>query len=100
MIAVIFEVQMRAGCEQEYFDLAAALRAELAEIDGFISIERLQSLATSGKYLSISFWRDEAAVARWKAHPGHQAAQTAGKERIFSGYRIRVAEVIRDYGND
>ena len=100
MIAVIFEVQMRPGREQEYFDLAAALRAELAEIDGFISIERFQSLATAGKYLSISFWRDEAAVTCWKANAKHQAAQTAGKERIFSGYRIRVAEVIRDYGND
>lgn len=99
MIVVVFEVEMRPDREQEYFDLAATLRSELEKIDGFISVERFQSLSTPGKYLSISCWRDEAAVARWKDHGGHREAQVRGKEHVFAGYRIRVAEVIRDYSD-
>lgn len=100
MIAVIFEVEMKAGRGQEYFDLAAKLRPELERIDGFISVERFESLATKGKYVSLSFWRDEAAVKAWKSHAEHKAAQQQGKDAIFFNYRIRVAEVFRDYGMD
>jgi heme-degrading monooxygenase HmoA len=99
MIAVIFEVEMRAGRAQEYFDLAMRLRTELQKIDGFISVERFESLITPGKYLSLSLWRDERAAAAWKAHTEHRAAQRRGKEEIFARYRIRVAQVVRDYGN-
>jgi heme-degrading monooxygenase HmoA len=99
MIAVIFEVEMRAGRAQEYFDLAADLRAELQKIDGFISVERFESLTTPGKYLSLSLWRDERAAAAWKAHAEHRAAQQRGKGEIFARYRIRVAQVVRDYGS-
>jgi heme-degrading monooxygenase HmoA len=99
MIAVIFEVEMRAGRAQEYFDLATRLRTELQKIDGFISVERFESLATPGKYLSLSLWRDEGAAAAWKAQAEHRAAQRCGKEEIFARYRIRVAEVVRDYGS-
>ncbi len=98
MIAVIFEVTMKPGKADAYFDLAAALRPELEKIDGFISVERFESLAAPGKYLSISFWRDEEAVAAWRAHPGHAAAQARGREEIFADFRIRVARVLRDYG--
>lgn len=97
MMAVIFEVEMKEGQEQRYFDLAVDLRPELEKIDGFISVERFQSLTTPGKYVSLSFWRDEAAVARWRGHLGHQQAQRQGKTDIFKDFRIRVAGVIRDY---
>ena len=98
MYAVIFEVEPEAGREQDYLDIAARLRPELEEIDGFISIERFRSLSQEGKILSLSFWRDEEAVARWRQQEQHQAAQRAGRDRIFRDYRIRVAAVLRDYG--
>ena len=98
MIAVIFEVEPRAGRAQAYLDTAARLRPLLDGIDGFISIERFESLAQSGRYLSLSFWRDEAAVAAWRALGEHRAAQAAGRDEIFADYRLRVASVLRDYG--
>lgn len=98
MYAVIFEVQPRPGREQDYFDLAQQLRPRLEHIDGFISIERFASLTTEGKILSLSFWRDEAAVRRWREHAPHRDAQRRGREDIFADYRIRVAQVVRDYG--
>ncbi len=97
MIAVIFEVLPHADKAQQYFDLAAGLRAELEQVDGFVSVERFQSLTTEGKYVSLSFWRDAAAVEAWFAHGGHRAAQAEGRRSIFKDYRIRVAEVLRDY---
>ncbi len=97
MIAVIFEVEPKPGKAQDYFDLASELRPELEKIDGFISVERFQSLTTEGKYVSISFWRNEEAVRRWRGHADHQQAQERGKKEIFADFRIRVAEVIRDY---
>jgi len=98
MIAIIFEVLPAAGRKQDYLDLAAALRAELERIDGFISIERFASLTNEGKILSLSFFRDEAAVQAWRNLEGHRAAQARGRAGIFSDYRIRVASVLRDYG--
>jgi heme-degrading monooxygenase HmoA len=97
-IAVIFEVQPRDGLRQTYLDIAARLRPLLDQIDGFISIERFESLTTKGKILSLSFWRDEAAIAQWRNLEMHRAAQSAGRERIFEDYRLRIAGVIRDYG--
>lgn len=97
MYAVIFEVVPHEGRGQRYFDLAAELRPELEKIDGFISVERFESLTNKGKYVSLSFWRDEEAVKRWRTHIGHQAAQREGKERVFKDFRIRVAQVVRDY---
>jgi heme-degrading monooxygenase HmoA len=98
MIAVIFEAQPRDGQQDAYLSIAAALRPELDKIDGFISIERFQSLSEPGRLLSLSWWRDEAAVAQWRRFEQHRAAQRAGRERIFRDYRLRVAEVLRDYG--
>ena len=98
MIAVIFEVQPSSNGRQAYLDLAADLRAALQAIDGFLSVERFESLSTPGKLLSLSFWRDEAAVAAWRALPEHRAAQAAGRAGVFAGYRLRVAQVLRDYG--
>ena len=97
MIVVVFEVTMKEGQETRYFDLAAALRPELAEIEGFLSVERFQSLTVPGKYVSISFWRDAAAVDRWRAHEGHGLAQALGKTEIFADFRITVAEALRSY---
>jgi heme-degrading monooxygenase HmoA len=97
MLAVIFEVEMNPGRDQDYFDLAASLRAELAAVDGFLSVERFQSLTNDGKYVSISFWRDEQAVKAWREHAEHRMAQAQGKQSIFADFRIRVAEVVRDY---
>ncbi len=99
MIAVIFEVEMKPGRAQEYFDLAASLRPELEKIDGFISVERFQSLTQEGKYASLSFWRDREAVTAWRRHSVHEQAQQRGKQEIFTRYRIRVAEVERDFGS-
>jgi heme-degrading monooxygenase HmoA len=98
MIAVIFEVWPADGREADYLGHAAQLRSDLERMDGFISIERFQSLTDSGKLLSLSFWRDEAAVAAWRRHDGHRAAQAAGRGGIFRDYRLRVAAVVRDYG--
>ncbi len=98
MIAVIFEVWPAAGRKDDYLSIAASLRAELLAIDGFISVERFQSLAEPGKLLSLSFWRDEAAVARWRTHFEHRKSQAAGRAGIFADYRLRVAAVLRDYG--
>src|SRR5690348_13451245 len=98
MHAVIFEVEPEPGRRQDYLDIAARLRPELEKIDGFISVERFESLTQPGKILSLSFWRDEAAVERWRRHEEHQAAQRAGRGGIFRNYRLRVAAVIRDYG--
>jgi len=98
MIAVIFEVWPAEGRRQDYLDIAAALRPLLAQIDGFVSIERFESLSEPGKILSLSFFRDEAAVASWRALEAHRAAQAQGRGGIFRDYRLRVAGVIRDYG--
>ena len=98
MIAVIFEVKPAEGQRARYLELAAALRAELETIDGFISIERFESLSVPGKILSLSFFRDEAAVAAWRNRPSHRATQARGRDTVFEGYRLRVADVLRDYG--
>jgi len=98
MIAVIFEVVPRDGHTDAYFKLAAGLRQQLEAIDGFISVERFESVTQPGKFLSLSFWRDEAAVRRWRELETHRAAQDAGRERHFADYRLRVAQVLRDYG--
>ncbi|HET7765219.1 MAG TPA: antibiotic biosynthesis monooxygenase [Burkholderiales bacterium] len=98
MIAVIFEVWPADGRAGEYFDLAASLRADLEKIDGFISIERFESLTTKGKYLSLSFWRDDEAVRKWRNLESHRSAQAKGRGGVFADYRLRVASVVRDYG--
>ncbi len=98
MIAVIFEVWPAEGRKSDYIDRAAALRDELERIDGFISVERFQSLTEPDKLLSLSFWRDEEAVARWRNQAEHRATQAAGRRGIFRDYRLRVATVSRDYG--
>ena len=98
MIAVIFDVQPRAGRTEAYLALAAKLRPLLDQVDGFISIERFASLTTPGKIVSLSFWRDEAAIAQWRRLEAHRAAQRKGRAEIFDDYRLCIAEVIRDYG--
>jgi heme-degrading monooxygenase HmoA len=98
VIAVIFEFIPAEGRTAEYFDLAGALRVELEKIDGFVSIERFESVGQKGKFVSLSFWRDEDAVQRWRNLELHRAAQSQGRAGIFSDYRLRVATVIRDYG--
>ena len=98
MIAVIFEVEPKPGHATTYFDIAAELRPVVEQVDGFISIERFESLSQPGKYLSLSFWRDEAAISAWRKHSSHQQAQDTGKNELFERYRIRVAHVVRDYG--
>jgi len=98
MIAVIFEVWPKADRKQDYLNIAAELKPLLEKIYGFISIERFESLYEPGKILSLSFFRDEAAVQAWRATNEHRAAQAKGRGEIFSNYRLRVAGVIRDYG--
>ncbi|MER9346239.1 antibiotic biosynthesis monooxygenase [Mesorhizobium sp. M0227] len=98
MIAVIFEVEPAAGRRDAYLSIAADLRPLLDGIDGFLSIERFQSLADPNRILSLSFWRDEEAVKAWRNTEEHRQAQKAGRGGIFAGYRLRIAHVVRDYG--
>lgn len=98
MISVIFEVMPSADGRAEYLERAAQLAPLLAGVDGFISVERFTSLTQQGKMLSLSFWRDEAAVQAWRKQEQHRAAQLAGRGGVFDDYRLRVASVIRDYG--
>ena len=98
MIAVIFEVWPAEGHRDAYLALAAALRADLEQMDGFISVERFESLTEPGKLLSLSFWRDEEAVRAWRNRPDHRATQAKGRAGVFRDYRLRVAAVMRDYG--
>ena len=97
MIAVIFQVWMKEGRTRDYFDAAMRLRTDLDQIDGFISVERFESLSSPGKFVSLSFWRDEAAVTAWREHREHGLVQEFGKREIFADFRISVAEVLRDY---
>jgi heme-degrading monooxygenase HmoA len=98
MFTVIFEVEPRPGREQDYLALAAELRTEVETIDGFISVERFQSLAKQNRLVSISYWRDADAVRRWREHTRHHMVQLHGRGAIFADYRITVAEVERQYG--
>ena len=98
MIAVIFELEPAAGAAPRYFELAAELRPALQHVDGFISVERFESLTRPGHYLSLSFWRDEDCVRAWRAQAGHRAAQREARDGVLAGYRLRVAAVLRDYG--
>lgn len=98
MIAVIFEVWPEPDRKQDYLDIAAGLRPLLEQVDGFVSIERFESLSEPGKILSLSVFKDEAAVARWRQLEQHRIAQARGRGGIFRDYRLRVAGVIRDYG--
>ncbi len=98
MIAVIFEVEPAEGRRESYLEIAARIRPRLEEIDGFVSVERFQSLTNPDKILSLSFFRDEVAVAAWRMTAEHRAAQSAGRGGVFADYRLRVAAVMRDYG--
>lgn len=98
MIAVIFEVIPAEGQRDSYLKTAAALRPHLEKIDGFISVERFESLTQPGKLLSLSFWRDEEAVKQWRNLEVHRQAQAKGRGSYFADYRLRVAGVMRDYG--
>jgi heme-degrading monooxygenase HmoA len=98
MIAVIFEVRPAKGQKPTYLDIAAGLKTELQTIDGFVSVERFQSLSDPDKILSLSFFRDEDAVKAWRSTFMHRSAQAAGRSGVFAGYRLRVAHVLRDYG--
>ena len=100
MIAVIFEVEPAEGRRDAYLGKAAELKPLLEKIDGFISVERFQSLVDPRRMLSLSFWRDEEAVKAWRNTEEHRQAQRAGRGGIFAGYRLRIAEVLRDYGMD
>lgn len=100
MIAIVFEVQPAPGRRGDYLDWAAELKPELERIEGFLSVERFESLTTPGKLLSLSFWEDEDAVTRWRNHAMHREAQAAGRGGLFSDYRLRVVSVIRNYGPD
>jgi heme-degrading monooxygenase HmoA len=97
MIAVIFEVRPHAGRRDAYLEMAARLRPLLNAVDGFLSIERFESLSEPGRILSLSFWRDEAAVAQWRRTEQHRAAQTVGRASVLLDYRLRIAAVVRDY---
>ncbi|MCL4153703.1 UNVERIFIED_CONTAM: hypothetical protein GTU68_029465 [Idotea baltica] len=98
MIAVIFEVIPHADKKQAYLDMAAEMRPLVEQIDGFVSVERFQSLTDPDKLLSVSFFRDEAALEDWRRLTGHRKAQEAGRTSYFKDYRLRVAHVLRDYG--
>ena len=97
MYAVIFEVEVKPSGKDEYLSIAAKLKEQLVKVDGFISIERFQSLVNDGKILSLSFWESEESIKNWKANFDHMQAQSKGRENLFKDYHIRIAEVKRDY---
>lgn len=98
MIAVIFELEPKSEQKKAYFSIAEELKPFVEKIDGFLSIERFQSVQNPDKFLSLSFWRDEEAVTAWRNLFEHREAQKIGRTKIFQDYRIRVADVVRDYG--
>ena len=98
MIAVIFEFWPREGQTERYLDMAGEMRREVEQIDGFLSVERFQSLSDPDRVLSLSFWRDEEALTAWRNTEEHRQAQRAGRGGIFENYRLRIAHVVRDYG--
>jgi heme-degrading monooxygenase HmoA len=98
MIVVIFELEVAPESAARYFELAAQLRQRLEAIDGFIHVERFQSVSDPTRYLSLSTWRDEEAVRAWRCDERHRHAQAEGRGGLFAGYRLRVASVMRDYG--
>lgn len=98
MYAVLFEVEIAAAHQADYLEIAASLQQQLNTIDGFISVQRYQSLTQPGKLLSLSFWRDEAAILKWRNLAEHRQAQARGRATIFLDYRLRVMSVVRDYG--
>lgn len=98
MIAVIFEVWPASGRKESYLEIAVSLKPQLEKMDGFISVERFQSLTDPGKLLSLSFWRDETAVRNWRNHDEHRMSQSLGRGGVFADYRLRIASVARDYG--
>ncbi|MFZ5547314.1 MAG: antibiotic biosynthesis monooxygenase family protein [Pseudomonadota bacterium] len=100
MLTVIFEVTPKPGQANRYFEIAAALAAELQKIDGFMSVERFESVSRPGRFLSLSTWRDEAAVRAWRNQALHRSGQREGRDTVFESYRIRVAQVLRDYSLD
>ena len=100
MIAVIFEFTPKEGLFPDYMKIVDTLREDLAKADGFIRLERFESVTTKGKYLSLQFWRDEEAVRKWRNLQKHREAQKKGRAEIFSAYRISVCEVLRDYTRD
>jgi len=98
MIAVIFEVHPADGRKEQYLDIAAVLLPLAREVDGFVSVERFQSLSDPDKLLSLSFFRDEQSVQQWRKLAEHRSAQRNGRAGVFEDYRLRVAQVMRDYG--
>jgi len=98
MMSVIFEVWPANGRKDDYLKMAASLRSEVEKIDGFISVERFESLYEQGKLLSLQFWRDDEAIGKWRRHLEHRKAQAVGKGGMFLDYRLRIAKVVRDYG--
>jgi heme-degrading monooxygenase HmoA len=98
MIAVIFEVLPHSDRKSDYLDIAAEMRPMIDQIDGFISVERFQSLTNPDKLLSLSFFRDEEAVQNWRKLAAHRGAQSKGRSGIFTDYHLRIAHVVRDYG--
>jgi heme-degrading monooxygenase HmoA len=100
MLAVIFEVWPAAGRREDYLKMAAALKAEVEKIDGFISVERFESIYEEGKLLALQFWRDEAGLTQWRNHLQHRQAMALGRKEMFANYRLRIATVVRDYGPD
>jgi heme-degrading monooxygenase HmoA len=100
VITVIFEFTPAEGRFSEYLDLVATLKADLERADGFISLERFESITTKGKFVSLQFWRDEEAVRKWRNLQRHREVQAKGRAGIFTSYRLRIASVVRDYTMD
>jgi heme-degrading monooxygenase HmoA len=97
MVVVIFESWPKPGKKQTYLDMAAALMPLVEKTDGFVSIERFQSVSDEGKLVALSFWRDEAAVTTWRNVMEHRRIQDRSRQSVFDDYRMRVAQVTRDY---
>lgn len=103
MIAMIFEFWFDPNAPEiyeEYLDTSTELRTHLAEVDGFGGVERFESTSEPGKFVAIGFFADEGAVSEWRNRPEHRRVQALGRSRFFTNYRLRMAQVVRDYGPD
>lgn len=96
MFAVIFEVSPRPDAWEAYLGHAASLRPELLAIDGFLANERYASLQRPGWLVSLSIWRNEKALIRWRTHALHHDIQEKGRSSVFADYHLRVGEIVAD----
>src|SRR6202167_1346363 len=96
MFSVIFEIHPRTEQWDAYLGYAKMLRPELERIEGFVDNIRYKSLLREGWILSLSGWRDEKSLVRWRTRTKHHEAQQKGRDQILQDYHLRVGQITKD----